>query len=108
VTWILLDLAIALSALGLLAVMVLGLWRRVKALSATVSAAGETVAQATDALAAAQSARGSTSAPAAPPSGVSAAPAVHRPDAGRPPTRGVQDRAAGRSLTSSPRRGARP
>jgi len=54
VRWILLDVAIALAALAVLAVLVLGLWRRVKALSATVAVAGETVGQATDRLAAAQ------------------------------------------------------
>ena len=52
--WILLDVAIALAALAVLAVLVLGLWRKVKALSAAVSVAGETVGQATDRLAAAQ------------------------------------------------------
>ena len=54
--WILLDLAIALAALAVLAVLVLRLWRRVKALSAVVTAAGDRLAQATDALEAAQSA----------------------------------------------------
>ena len=53
-TWILLDLAIALAALAVLAVLVLGLWRRVKALGRTVTLAGETVGRATDALAQAQ------------------------------------------------------
>jgi hypothetical protein len=56
VRWILLDLAIALAALAVLAVLVLGLWRKVKALSAAVVVAGETVGAATDRLAAAQSA----------------------------------------------------
>jgi len=55
VRWILLDLAIALVALAVLAMLVLGLWRRVKALSSAVTAAGETIGEATDALAAAQS-----------------------------------------------------
>ena len=54
--WILLDVAIALAALAVLAVLVLGLWRKVKALSATVAVAGETVGQASDRLAAAQAA----------------------------------------------------
>ena len=54
--WILLDVAIALAALAVLAVLVLGLWRKVQALSATVAVAGETVGQATDRLAAAQAA----------------------------------------------------
>lgn len=53
-TWILIDLAIALLALGLLAVLVLRLWKRVKALSKAVTAAGDAVTQASDALAAAQ------------------------------------------------------
>ena len=53
-TWILLDVAIALAALAVLAVLVLGLWRKVKALSAAVAVAGESVGQATDRLAAAQ------------------------------------------------------
>ena len=52
--WILLDLAIALVALAVLAVLVLRLWRAVKGLSSAVSAAGQTLATATDALAAAQ------------------------------------------------------
>ena len=55
--WILLDLAIALAALALLAVLVLRLWRRVKALSGVVTAAGQRLGQATDALEAAQSGR---------------------------------------------------
>jgi len=54
VTWILIDLAIALAALAVLAVLVLGLWRKVKALSRTVTAAGETIGQASDRLTAAQ------------------------------------------------------
>ncbi len=53
--WILLDLAIALAALAVLSVLVLRLWRSVKALSAVVTAAGDTLAQASDTLAAAQS-----------------------------------------------------
>ena len=53
---ILIDVAIAVTALAVLAVLVLGLWRKVKALSAAVSVAGETVGQATDRLAAAQAA----------------------------------------------------
>lgn len=63
-TWILIDLAIALLALAVLAVLVLGLWRRVKALASAVTAAGETVGRATDALAEAQAA-GPLSAPPA-------------------------------------------
>ena len=52
--WILIDVAIAVVALAVLAVLVLGLWRKVKALSAAVAVAGEAVGQATDRLAAAQ------------------------------------------------------
>ena len=52
--WILLDLALALAALAVLAVLVRRLWRAVKALSREVATAGETIAAATDALAAAQ------------------------------------------------------
>ena len=52
--WILLDVAIAVAALVVLAVLVLGLWRKVKALSSTVSTASETIAAATDRLDAAQ------------------------------------------------------
>ncbi len=65
--WILLDVAIAVAALAVLAVLVLGLWRKVKALSATVAAAGERVGEATDRLAAAQ-AEGERAAHARPPS----------------------------------------
>ena len=54
--WILVDVTVAVAALAVLAVLVLGLWRKVKALSAAVSVAGETVGQATDRLAAAQAA----------------------------------------------------
>ena len=54
--WILLDVVVALAALAVLAVLVLGLWRKVEALSAAVAVAGETVGQATDRLAAAQAA----------------------------------------------------
>jgi hypothetical protein len=54
VRWILIDVAIAVAALTVLAMLVLGLWRKVKALSSAVTIAGETVGQATDRLAAAQ------------------------------------------------------
>jgi hypothetical protein len=56
VRWILLDVAIAVAALAVLALLVLSLWRKVKALSAAVTVAGETVGSATDRLAAAQAA----------------------------------------------------
>ena len=52
--WILLDVAIAVAALVVLAVLVLGLWRKVKALSAVVAAAGERLGEASDRLAAVQ------------------------------------------------------
>ena len=52
--WILLDVAIAVAALVVLAVLVLGLWRKVTALSATVAAAGERLGEAGDRLAAVQ------------------------------------------------------
>ena len=49
--WLLVDLVLALVALAVLAVLSVGLWRKVKALSRTVSRAGESVATATEALA---------------------------------------------------------
>jgi len=67
VRWILVDVVLALLALGVLAVLLLGLWRKVKALSRTVSAAGERIGRATDGLAVAQGA-GPLGAPAARPS----------------------------------------
>ena len=100
-TWILIDLAIALAALAVLAVLLLRLWKRVKALSRTVSAAGETIASATEALEAAQSAGPLSSGGVGVPrtSGVPA-PVTQKKGRGHRP---------GRSLAvSSPRRGARP
>ena len=87
VRWILLDLAIALVALAVLAVLVLRLWRAVKALSSAVSAAGQTLATATDALAAAQAQGplGGTSAGYGPPPLPASSPA-------RPPSSRRQDR----------------
>jgi len=55
VRWILIDVVLALLALAVLAVLLLGVWRKVKALSRTVSSASETVGRATEALAVAQS-----------------------------------------------------
>ena len=52
--WILVDVVLALLALSVLAVLLLGLWRKVKALSRTVKEAGDRIGQATDGLAAAQ------------------------------------------------------
>lgn len=54
--WILIDVAIALLALAVLAVLVLGLWRRVTSLGREVSRAGELVGRATDELAKVQGA----------------------------------------------------
>ena len=54
--WILVDVVLVLLALAVLAVLALGLWRKVKALSRAVSQAGEQVTRATDALAVAQGA----------------------------------------------------
>ena len=54
--WILVDVVLVLLALAVLAVLALGLWRQVKALSRAVSHAGEQVTRATDALAVAQGA----------------------------------------------------
>jgi type II secretory pathway pseudopilin PulG len=56
VRWILVDVVLALLALAALAVLLLGLWRKVKRLSRTVSDAGEQIGQATEGLAAAQGA----------------------------------------------------
>ena len=53
-TWTLLAVAAALLALVVLALVSLRLWRRVRALTRTVAAAGETVGGATSALALAQ------------------------------------------------------
>ena len=99
-TWILIDLAIALVALAVLAVLLLGLWKRVKALSRVVGSAGERLATATEALEAAQAAgplqSGATGVPRTSP-----VPAPVTRKTGR----GHRD---GRSLgASSPRRGAR-
>ena len=52
--WVLLDVLIPLLALVLLAVVVLGLWRRVRGLFGTVGKASEALGAAGDALAAAQ------------------------------------------------------
>lgn len=100
-TWILLDLAIALVALAVLAVLLLGLWKRVKSLSRTVSAASERLATATEALEAAQSAAPADTGVVGVPR-TSAAPAPVTSKKGR-------GHRGGRSLgLSSPRRGVRP
>ncbi|MCW2665821.1 MAG: hypothetical protein JWN57_783 [Frankiales bacterium] len=54
--WILIDIAIALVALAVMAVLVLGLWRRVTSLGREVSRAGELVGRATEDLARVQDA----------------------------------------------------
>ena len=101
--WILIDLAIALAALAVLAVLVLSLWRRVKALSRLVAEAGETVGSATAALEAAQAA-GPLGAPGERPVGVPRSSGVQPGDS----RRSAAGRPSRRSLTvSSPRRGAR-
>jgi hypothetical protein len=56
VRWVLLDVLIVLLALGFLALVLLRLWRRVKALFGTVSEAGAALGTAGDALGAAQAA----------------------------------------------------
>ena len=67
--WILVDVVLALLALGLLVVVGLSRWRRVKALGREVSRAGDLVAQATSRLEQVQSGA-SRSAPGAPRPGV--------------------------------------
>lgn len=52
--WLLLDLAIVVVGLVVIAVPLFGLYRRVRALSRRMSAAGATVGTATQALTAAQ------------------------------------------------------
>ena len=51
----LLDVTVCVVALAVLVVITLGLWRRVKALSATVGQAEELIGQATEKLASLQS-----------------------------------------------------
>jgi hypothetical protein len=57
VPWLAVDVALAVLSLGLLAAVLLSLWRAVKALSRTASEAGETVAAASERLADAQAER---------------------------------------------------
>ena len=54
--WLLIDLLLGVLALAGLALVVLGLWRKVKALSREVSRAGEAIGSATDSLAQLQAA----------------------------------------------------
>ena len=49
--WVAVDILIVLSALVALALVLLGLWRKVKDLGREVARAGEAIAQATDDLA---------------------------------------------------------
>lgn len=49
--WIVVDVALGLVALVALALVVLGLWRKVKDLGRELSRAGEAIGQATDELA---------------------------------------------------------
>ena len=79
--WILIDLALALFAIALLGVLLLRLWRKVKALSTTVARASDTLGQATDALAVAQGPLGQDP----PPRGPSPRDASTRDVAGRSP-----------------------
>jgi hypothetical protein len=57
VPWVLVDVGIALLAVGLLIGAAVGLWRGVRAFFRTARAASEKVSVATDALAAAQADR---------------------------------------------------
>jgi len=54
VRWILIDVALALLAIAGLGLLLLRLWRKVKALSTTVARASDTIGKATEGLAAAQ------------------------------------------------------
>lgn len=54
--WLLIDLLLGVLALVALAFVVLGLWRKVKALSREVSRAGEAIGSATESLAQLQAA----------------------------------------------------
>ena len=54
--WVLLDVLLVLAALGGLALVVLGLWRKVMALGREVSRAGEAIGRVTDELAELQAA----------------------------------------------------
>jgi hypothetical protein len=51
VIWVFVDVALGLLVLGGLGIVLLGVWRKVKALGSEVSRAGESIAAATDALA---------------------------------------------------------
>ncbi|MCW2723874.1 MAG: hypothetical protein JWN35_795 [Frankiales bacterium] len=55
--WVLIDLLLALLALGGLGVVALGLWRQVKGLGREVARAGAAIGTATDSLAEAHAAR---------------------------------------------------
>ena len=49
--WVVLDILLVLAALGGLAMVLLGLWRKVKDLGREVARAGEAITRATDQLA---------------------------------------------------------
>lgn len=66
VPWIVLDVGLAVLALGVLALAGLALWRRVRALTRAVGAAGQSLEAATDRLAQRQSERDAAVAPPAP------------------------------------------
>lgn len=55
--WVLIDVVMAVAALAVLGVVVLGLWRKVKELGREVSRAGEAIGAATDKLAELQAER---------------------------------------------------
>ena len=54
--WVLLDIALCIAALVVLAAVVLGLWRRVKALGALVSRSSDMIGTASEQLARARTA----------------------------------------------------
>jgi hypothetical protein len=56
VLWVIVDVLLALLALGGLGLVVLGLWRRVKDLGREVARAGDAIGKATDQLAELQAA----------------------------------------------------
>jgi hypothetical protein len=68
VLWVLIDILLALAALAGLALVVLGLWRKVKDLGRELGRAGEAIGRATEELAELQA-----TLPAPPPDGPSTA-----------------------------------
>jgi Sec-independent protein translocase protein TatA len=57
VLWVLVDVLLVVAALAVLAVLVLGLWRKVRDLGREVGRAGEAIGRATDQLAELQAER---------------------------------------------------